>query len=158
MNRKIFAISIIVFIIDQVSKNVLSAILTLNKDVEIVKDFFYITLTNNYGAAWSILENKTILIIIGTLIALVIIYKFMYSFKMNKRNIIAFGILTGGILGNLIDRIIHGYVIDFLNFKIFGYNFPVFNIADVAIVCGIFLLIYAIIKGEDKDENKVRNK
>ena len=73
----------------------------------------------------------------------------MYSFKQNKRNILAFGLLIGGIVGNLLDRIIFGYVRDFLDFYVFNYDFPVFNVSDMAIVAGIFLLIIAIVKGEE---------
>jgi len=54
--------------------------------------------------------------------------------------------------GNLIDRIVSGYVIDFLDFYLFRYDYPVFNVADIAIVIGIFLLTYAVIKGEDVNE------
>ncbi|MDE5889251.1 MAG: signal peptidase II, partial [Bacilli bacterium] len=65
----------------------------------------------------------------------------------------AFGLLYGGLAGNLIDRIISGYVIDFLDFYIFKYDFPVFNVADICIVLGVLLLIYATIKGEDENVN-----
>ena len=153
MNRKIFAISVIVFVADQITKNVLATVLILNKDIVIIKDFFYITLTNNYGVAWSMFRDKSTFIIIGTILALALIYRYMYAFRMNKRNIIAFGLLTGGILGNFVDRILQGYVIDFLNFYMWGIEFPIFNIADIAIVIGIFLLMYAILKSEDKNEN-----
>ena len=78
----------------------------------------------------------------------------MNTFKINKRNTLAFGMILGGILGNLSDRIFFGYVIDFLNFKIINYNFPVFNLADTFIVVGVILLIIAIIKGEDKNGSK----
>ena len=152
MNRKIFVISVIVFVVDQITKNVLAAILVLNKDIVIIKNFFYVTLTNNYGVAWSMLPYRLTLIIIGTILALILIYRYMYSFQMNKRNTIAFGLLTGGILGNFIDRILQGYVIDFLNFYMWGLGFPIFNIADIAIVIGIFLLIIAVLKEEDKND------
>lgn len=66
---------------------------------------------------------------------------------------IIYGILLGGIIGNLIDRIIYGYVIDYLNFNIFGYNFPVFNFADICIVISIFIIIIEILKG---DKNAVQ--
>lgn len=157
MNRKIFAISVIIFALDQISKNIVGIVLDLNESITIIKNFFSITLVHNYGAAWNLFQNRTLLIIIGTIIAIIIIYRYMYSFQMNKRNIIAFGLLTGGIFGNLVDRVLHGYVIDFVSFNIFGFNFPVFNISDMSIVIGVGLLIIAIIKGEDKID-KVNSK
>ena len=62
--------------------------------------------------------------------------------------------LIGGIIGNLIDRIIYGYVIDYLDFNIFGYNYPVFNLADSMIVISIILLILFINKGDTYDSRK----
>lgn len=64
----------------------------------------------------------------------------------NRRNIIAFSLVYGGLLGNLFDRIVNGYVIDYLKFYIGGYEYPVFNLADVALVIGFILIIYAIFK------------
>ena len=61
----------------------------------------------------------------------------------------AFGFLIGGIVGNLIDRVMFGYVKDFFDFYIFNYNFPIFNFSDIAIVIGIILLIIAILRGEE---------
>lgn len=72
------------------------------------------------------------------------------SFKKSKVNALAFGLVYGGLLGNLFDRIRFGYVIDYLKFYIGGYEFPVFNLADTAIVVGFILMFIAIIKGEDK--------
>ena len=152
MNRKIFMISLFIFAIDQVSKVIIDSSIALGETISVIKNFFYLTYYQNYGAAWSILQNKTIFIIIGTILALILIYRYMYSFKMNKRNIAAFGLLTGGIVGNLVDRILNGYVIDFFQVEPFGYNFPIFNVADMAIVIGVFLLVLAIIRGEDKIE------
>lgn len=80
----------------------------------------------------------------------------MKKFKENKRNIIAFSLLIGGLLGNLIDRIIHGYVIDFIDFYIFNYNYPIFNIADVCICIGVFILLYSIYLGEDNENSSGR--
>jgi len=150
MNKKVCILGIIIVLIDQISKIVMSSILSLGESVKVIKDFFYLTYVHNYGGAWSIFSNKVALLVVITFLIIYILIKYMAKFKINKKNIIAFGLLFGGILGNLIDRICFGYVKDFLDFKIFGYNYPVFNVADIAIVFGVILMIIAIIKGEDK--------
>ena len=71
-------------------------------------------------------------------------------------NIFTYSMLIGGILGNLIDRIIRGYVIDYLDFNIIGYNFPIFNLADIAIVISAFLLIINMSRGDKNAKNKNR--
>lgn len=152
MNKKTYAIAIFILILDQVSKSLVEIYFKINESIKIIKDFFYITVVYNTGGAWSILDNYSYLFIILSLVALVILIKFMFNFKNNLRNNIAFACMVGGILSNLADRIFLGYVRDFLDFKIFGYDYPIFNIADIAIVVGVFLLIIAIIKGEDKVE------
>jgi len=148
MNLSIFIISIIILLIDQISKIIIN--IYLNGTYTIINNFFYLENVKNYGASFSILSDKVNLLILLTVIAIIIIINFMYNFKLNKRNSIAFGFLLGGICGNLIDRIFLGYVRDFISFKIFSYYFPIFNIADTFIVIGVILLIFAIIKGEDK--------
>ena len=158
MNRKIFIIAIIALLIDQISKILIGLYFNLNKSIVIIKNFFSITLVHNTGAAWSILQNKNIFILIFSIVALIIIYRFMFLFKTNKRNNFAFGLLVGGIFGNLLDRIVYGYVRDFFDFTIFSYDYPVFNIADIFIVIGVILLIIAIIKGEDSSANSSRRR
>lgn len=158
MNRKILIIAIISVIIDQVSKMLASIYLKLNISKTIISKFFYLTYCHNEGAAWGILKDSRIIIIIGTLFSLILIYHFVYCFKNNFRNNLAFGLLYGGLAGNLIDRLAFGFVRDFLDFYIFKYDFPVFNIADICIVIGVFLLLIAMIKGEDVNENSSRSK
>lgn len=152
MNRKIFLVAVLTLVLDQVGKIVVNIFIETNKQITVIKNFFSLHSIENYGAAWSIFNYQLEILIIASIIALFIIYRYMYSFKMNKRNNLAFGFLLGGIFGNLIDRLFLGYVRDFLSFKIFTYQYPVFNIADIAIVLGVFLLCIAIIKGEDKNE------
>lgn len=156
MNRKILIISIIALIIDQISKIIAEYYLVLNKPIVVIKNFFSLTLCHNQGAAWSILNDKGLIIIILSIIALLLIYHFVYCFKKNTRNNIAFGLLFGGLEGNLLDRILFGHVRDFFDFYIFKYDYPVFNIADICIVFGVILLIIAIIKGEDLSEGSSR--
>ena len=87
MSKKVYIISIIIFIIDGLSKSIVSTYLKLNQSIEIIKDFFYLRYINNTGASWGILENNRILLIIISLIALVILIRYMNSFKKTKLNI-----------------------------------------------------------------------
>lgn len=153
MNKKILLVSMIILTIDQITKSIIGSIVKLGTTKTIIKNFFNITTVHNDGAAWGIFSNQQLIIIVGTIISFFVIYKFIFSFKQNTRNNIAFGLILGGLAGNLCDRIFLGYVRDFLDFIIFKYDFPVFNIADIGIVIGVILLIIAILKGEDVNEN-----
>ena len=152
MNKRIILLSTMFLILDQILKILVNNY--LNDSINIINNFFKLNYVRNTGASWGILSgNKILLIIISIIILCVLIY-FIKNFKKNTRNIIAFSLLIGGILGNLIDRICYGYVIDYLDFNIFGYNYPVFNLADTFIVIGVILLIVAIIRGEDNANSK----
>ena len=154
MNKRIVIVALITLLFDQISKIVIESLIEYHHSVTIIKNFFKLTIVHNFGISWGILEGKRIIIIRGTLIVMVIVYKLLQTFKSNIRNNIAFGLLIGGMLGNFIDRLFLGYVRDFLDFKIFNYNYPVFNIGDMGIVIGIILIIIATIKGEDESDNK----
>lgn len=149
MNKKlVIAISAIVIFLDQLSKFLIGHFVKSNS-VLLIKKVLYLTYVKNFGVAFNMLNNKRFIIILFSVILLALIYNYMKNFKNNKRNIIAFGLVYGGIIGNFIDRVFLGYVRDFIDFKII--NYPVFNIADSAIVIGIILLIIAIFKKEDLD-------
>lgn len=155
MNKRKVIIAIIVLIFDQLTKVIVDA---YNSQFTIIDNVFNITYYQNTGAAWSILEGNILLLIGISIVALVLVYSMMFSFENNVLNDAAFGLLFGGILGNLIDRILFGYVRDFIELNIFGYNFPVFNLADTAIVIGVIIIIIATIKGEINSGNKSRRK
>ena len=140
--------------IDLISKQIVSHILILDNQVTVIKNFFYLTYTKNRGAAWSILEDERIPLLILTVIVLFVIHKYLKKEKINKIETLSYGMLIGGILGNFFDRLIYGSVIDFLDFYIFGYNYPIFNLADTFIVIGIILII---ILGFRKDKNERSN-
>ena len=116
MKKKIYIISFIVLIFDQVSKIICDLYLPLNKENIIIDNFFSIMYVQNEGAAWSILTGKRILLILIGVASLYLLNSFVSDFKKSKINNIAFGLLIGGILGNLLDRIFLGYVRDFLYF------------------------------------------
>lgn len=144
----IATISIVLFG-DQLSKIIVSSSMQLNNSQTIIPDFFYFTYTQNIGAAWSMLEGHVSLFVIIACVAS--IGMVFYFTKTKKEEVLTrFGLVLAfsGALGNLIDRIYFGYVRDFLDFVIFGYDFPVFNIADMALFIGVGLIILEILLEE----------
>ena len=148
MNKKPYIIAFFFFIIDLISKQIITHLLELHKSVKVINDFFYLTYTENTGAAWSILKDQKIMLLILTVIVLFIINKFINKESLTKLDSFVYGMIIGGILGNFFDRLVYGHVIDFLDFKIFGYDYPIFNLADTFIVIGIILLMIISIRKE----------
>ena len=132
----------IILMLDAFSKIIIMSNYMLEKEYPVIKNFFYISYVKNTGAAWSLFNNKKWLIIMVS--AVVIMWIILYILKnkpATKIEKIAYSFILGGALGNFIGRVIYGYVVDFISIKIFGYNYPVFNFADVFIVLGVFMLI-----------------
>ncbi len=142
MKKKIAIIAAICIFIDFISKLLVINNLEVNTGFNIINSFFSILYVKNTGAAWGMFSNGTMILAILSMIFLYFAIKYIYESKnISKLSIISYGMLIGGIIGNLIDRLLRGYVIDFLSFNIFGYNFPVFNIADTFIVISIILIV-----------------
>ena len=153
--KKILPITIMSLLLDQLIKTIVINNMNLFDSINIINNFFSVTYVRNTGAAWSILSGNVFFLILISIIALVLIYiYFIKNKKLTKLENISYGLLIGGILGNLIDRIIHGYVIDYLDFKIINYDFPIFNIADICIVISIILIGISLIVGEMNERNK----
>lgn len=149
--NKVYITSAIVLLIDQIVKLLIKTNMSLNEEISIIPNFFSIQYLKNTGAAFSILENQTILLAITSIICIsVIIYYLKKEENLTTAMYLSFGLVLGGILGNLIDRIVYQGVIDFLSFQIFNYNFPVFNIADIGITIGVLLLIIIYISRDIK--------
>lgn len=146
---KIYIISFIVLLLDQLIKYIVTKNMTLLESVSVIPGFFNIRYVQNTGAAWGIFDDKTFLLTIISAVSLIVLNQYLNKeTKFTKISIVGYGVLIGGMIGNLIDRILHSYVIDYLDFNIFGYDFPVFNIADIGIVVGILLLIYDMVRSE----------
>nr|WP_272879138.1 signal peptidase II [Clostridium sp. Cult2] len=114
----------------------------------IIENFFQLCYVENLGAAFGILQNKKIFFVIVTSIVIICIVFFLVKNSHNINQLLKIGLvmLLGGAIGNLIDRIRLGYVVDFISFKLGkGYDFPVFNIADIFIVSGTFLVMSLIL-------------
>lgn len=139
----IFIIVASILFLDQFTKFLLIRNLSLNQSIPIIKNFFYFTLTHNRGAAFGILNNYVPLFIITSLITIALLFMSLKKNKTKKINLysLSLSLILGGALGNLIDRVSLGYVIDFLDLRIW----PVFNLADSAITVGAVLLGYSIL-------------
>jgi signal peptidase II len=121
----------------------------LGQTIPVIQDFFHITYVKNPGAAFGILTDKKWFFIIVTIVVLILLFYLVYTIgKQNDFLSITIGLVAGGAIGNLVDRIQSGLVIDYLDFRgIWPY---VFNIADSAIVIGVILLSWQLIRSEVK--------
>lgn len=145
--KKVSIIGLVVFFIDRVVKILITNNFMLNVRNKVIDGFFYITNCHNKGAAFSLFSGNILFLVFVTLIVLYIIYKTIKKGNINNITKISYGILLGGILGNLYDRLFYGYVIDYLDFIIFKFDFAIFNIADICIVVGAIMLI--LFEGSD---------
>lgn len=148
MQKKLTIISVVSVSLDQITKVIIDSFLELGESVSVVRSFFTLTRVANTGAAFSILEGHPFALATFSIICLFLLLKYSREFKSGVSQI-AFGLTFGGIIGNLIDRVFLGYVRDFLKFRIFGYNFPVFNLADSCIVIGIFLILICMFRDKE---------
>ena len=146
--QQIYNIVAIVFIIDQIIKIIIKHTMNLYQEISIIPNFFSLCYVKNTGAAFSILEDATLLLIVISIVFLLLIDKSIKKEEQNlsKLSIISLGMIIGGIFGNLIDRILYRSVIDYLSFSFGKYHFPIFNIADIGITVGVFILIIDMIR------------
>lgn len=141
----LFVIALLVCI-DQYTKQIVITYLGIGEKLEIIPNLFYINHVRNTGAAWSLFDGQRTLFIIITILAVLGFSYLLFSKKENKLIIkISYLLIIGGAIGNLIDRISYGFVIDFLDFYIFNYDYPVFNVADIFLVIGVILYFISII-------------
>ncbi len=154
---RIIIISILLVLIDVLSKELIIRSLSLNESIILIKNFLKITYIKNTGAAFGILSNNILLLIGITVILVAYLTKELVKSKSNV-NIISYVLIISGAFGNLIDRVFRKYVIDFISFTLFGREMAVFNIADTFITIGIFLLIFNIIKEEIHERNNSKSR
>lgn len=152
MNRNVRSIiffGTLFLIADQMLKIILTSKFAVGKSFLLIKNLLYFNLVHNEGAAFGIFQGGRIFLIIIAIFAVALIC-FMVSGDetMTERNIFTYSLLVGGILGNMVDRIIHGYVIDYISIQIGKFSFPVFNFADICITLSILILIISTIIGD----------
>ncbi|WP_096269956.1 signal peptidase II [Paucisalibacillus globulus] len=150
-----YLIAVIAIAIDQITKYLVVKNMELYEQIPIIDGFFYLTSHRNSGAAWGILEGKMGFFYVITIIVIIGIIYYLHKYgKDNKLFASALGLILGGAIGNFIDRLFHQEVVDFFDFIIFGYDFPIFNIADSALTIGVILVIIATLFEEKKQKGK----
>lgn len=155
--KTVVASLLIVFVtlgLDQWTKWAIVKSIKLNETVEMIKHFFYLTYVQNTGAGFSMFAQARMGFFAAlTIIALVgMVYMF---FKTNdSRYQICLSLVFSGAIGNFIDRMSLGYVRDFFSFYIFGYPFPVFNVADICITVGIALILISMFVDDKKEQER----
>lgn len=148
-----FLISILLIALDQVSKWWIVQHMELYQSIPVISNFFYITSHRNRGAAFGILQEQRWFFIIVTIGVVITIIVFMV--KMKKEPILtktALSFVLGGAVGNLIDRIRTGEVVDFFHFQFGSYHFPIFNVADSVICVGVVLFLIANVMEYKKEQ------
>lgn len=142
-------IGIFVFLLDQLIKNFVLESMRLGESIPVIRDVFHITFVLNPGAAFGMLEHKRwIFIAVALLVILLALVFYRHIQKESLATRMGAGLLLGGALGNLVDRIQTGLVVDYLDFRIW----PVFNIADIAICVGAVMLIFDMWQRRNDDE------
>lgn len=138
----IIIVVIISLLLDIGSKFLVSRIFILNESKTIIDNFLNITYVRNTGAAWSILDDNTWIVTVISLLIIIGIIYYVYRNRVSKKILkMGYGLILGGAIGNFIDRVVYGYVIDFIDIDIFGWNYPIFNLADMFIVVGVILVM-----------------
>jgi signal peptidase II len=146
--RVLFAIAVLVLAADQATKAWIRSRLPFstygeaNGAIPVIRDFLYIVHVGNTGAAWSLFSGRSYLLAALAAATLVAIFLGRKALGLEGRHAqVCFGLLCGGITGNLVDRILRGHVIDFLDLHFGSYVYPTFNVADSAICVGVALYI-----------------
>lgn len=143
-------LAIVVFIIDIASKFYILDRFELFETVNLLP-FFSITYVRNIGAAFSIFEGQRVMLAaIALVISAVIVYMLYRNNRSQKLENLSLSMILGGALGNLFDRLYHGFVVDFLDVNFGNWHYPTFNIADCAICIGIGLFIISSYKKPKK--------
>lgn len=135
--------------LDQYTKSIILNYFELYESKTIIDGFFSLTYVQNFGAGFSIMQNARTTFLIITPICL-IGFAYLFIKSNDKLSKTALLLMISGTIGNFIDRIVRIYVVDFLDFIIFGWDFPIFNVADIFLTIGVCLYIIALIK-EEKD-------
>jgi signal peptidase II len=151
---KIISLIIFLIVFDQLIKFLVTLNFNLGEEFVIINNFLKFIYIKNTGAAFGMFSGNTFMLI---LIAIVLIWYLIKEIKTNLNNklsIISFSLVLGGALGNLIDRVFRGYVVDYISFTLFNSEMAIFNMADIYITFGVLLLLYIVIRDGRNEKNR----
>ena len=142
-NIVVLSAALIIVLLDQLTKFLTKQNFQLNESVPIINNIFHLTYVTNTGSAFGLFKGLNIFFILFSIIVILVIFYNLKRIAKNERLLqFSAGLLLGGTIGNLIDRLSYGAVVDFIDFRVW----PVFNIADSAVTIGIILLIFLLWK------------
>ena len=154
------SISLAILALDQATKLMVHTRFTLGEKKIVIPDFFNITYVQNKGGVFGFFSQsndviRTVLFLILPVLAFVLIVSIVHKIKHHEKSqLLAFSSIFGGALGNYIDRIHFGYVVDFLDFYFKDYVWPAFNVGDIAIVLGVFSAMFIIYFSHESEQKK----
>lgn len=146
-------LSIVLILVDQLTKYMIVKSMEIGDSISIIGDILKITSHRNYGAAWGMLQNQMMFFYIITVIVLIALCYFYY--KEAADNLLmqsGLMLIFAGAIGNFIDRLFRGNVVDFIDTKIINYDFPIFNVADSCLTIGVFILLYELLFNQKEEK------
>lgn len=155
-----YVLALILFVIDFVTKKMIATKMELAEEISVIGNFFLITSHRNRGAAFGILQEQRTFFIIITSVILIGLITYIQLMRKTGKPILLTGLalVLGGALGNFIDRVRFGEVVDFFKFNFGDYTFPIFNVADSGIVIGVgLILLDTLLSAREEKKNMMQD-
>ncbi|WP_414056048.1 signal peptidase II [Macrococcus equi] len=146
-------LAIFLIAMDQLTKYIIVKTMKIGDSISVIGDILEITSHRNHGAAWGMLQNQMIFFYVITVIVLFAIVFFYYKEALyNPIMQLGLTLIFAGAIGNFIDRLFRGNVVDFIDTKIINYDFPIFNIADSCLTIGVIVLLYDMLFNQKEEK------
>ncbi|MFO7262825.1 MAG: signal peptidase II [Bacillaceae bacterium G1] len=144
---KYYGAALLILCLDQWTKKLVAEKMDLGESIPLIEHWLYLTSHRNAGAAFGILQGQRWLFIVVTVAVVAVIVYAFWKMRHDEPLCWSLSLILGGAVGNLLDRIRFGEVVDFIDVRIFGYHYPIFNVADSAVVIGGVLLALMLWRG-----------
>ncbi len=150
-----FLVTLLILVLDQWTKGLIARALDVHQSRTVIRGLFDLTYVRNTGAAFGLfasVDSSVKAVLLNTVAVLVFLVVSAYALRSSHKSVrlqVGFALILGGAVGNLLDRVRFGYVVDFLDFGISGHHWPAFNVADSAICIGVGLLFLDMLRSEE---------